>query len=69
MLVSDVVVRPTTEDNCFVLDPYGQCTHALTVTAFVHRIDNKNLAVAEMGDRLATIDMSRKVGVFLFLFP
>jgi len=63
-----VVVRPTTEDNCFVLD-HGQCTHALIVTAFVHRIDNKNLAVAEMGDRLATIDMSRKVKVLLFPFP
>jgi len=35
----------------------------------MHDIKNKSSAVAEMGDRLATIDMGRKVAALLYLFP
>jgi len=32
-------------------------------------MSNKSSAVAEMGDRLATIDIGRKVGGLLCIFP
>ena len=43
------------------------CCTTRTKKVTVH-VYNKSLAVAEMGDRLATIDMSRKVGL-LCPFP
>ena len=39
-----------------------------SVLQFRYHSENKNPAVAEMGDRFATIDMARKVGASVLLY-
>jgi len=39
-----------------------QASSVLAKRVYLHRVPDKSSAVAEMGDRLATVDMGRKVG-------
>jgi len=41
----------------------------ITYKCSVYEMENKSSAVAETGDRLATIDMGRKVGAAVCPFP
>jgi len=74
--VSDQLV-PKTATDCLVLEtrlhyrrPTGSCTQSIKWCHFQQPgvIPNNSSAVAEMGDRLATIDMGQKVGGLLCQF-
>jgi len=56
-----------TEQN--ICSGQRRVTLALPSVLFQHTKSYKSSAVAEMGDRLATIDMGRKVGRLLCPFP
>jgi len=49
-------------DICFLRPVYFIFTASIRTLTPSRELCNKSSAVAEMGDRLATIDMSRKVG-------
>jgi len=62
---------PTSHLNCLKLINVGMCNKVMefvgkrSVFTYIPRSENKCSAVAEMGDRLATIAMGRKLGALL----